>query len=76
MQAAVQEKPEEPHGVGGFERVSYSNPLGRRSLGPQAQVRAPVLSYISYPGPRALEGSVCMARMAAPAEPGGHSLTG
>ncbi|CAK0787749.1 hypothetical protein CVIRNUC_010971 [Coccomyxa viridis] len=36
-QAAVVEKPEEPHGVGGFERVSYSNPLGRRSVTPQAQ---------------------------------------
>ena len=43
MQAAVVEKPEEPHGVGGFERVSYSNPLGRRSVTPQAQVRAPAL---------------------------------
>ena len=43
LQAAVVEKPEEPHGVGGFERVSYSNPLGRRSVTPQAQVRAPAL---------------------------------
>jgi hypothetical protein len=26
------EKPEEPASVPGFERVSYSNPLGRRSV--------------------------------------------
>ena len=38
LQAAVIEKPEEPQGIGGFERVSYSNPLGRRSIGAQAQV--------------------------------------
>ena len=31
-QAAVVAKPEEPQGVAGFERVSYSNPLGRRSV--------------------------------------------
>ena len=43
VQAAVVDKPEEPHGVGGFERVSYSNPLGRRSVTPQAQVRATAL---------------------------------
>ncbi len=43
-QAAVQEKPEEPQGVGGFERVSYSNPLGRRSVTAQTQVRAPRLT--------------------------------
>ena len=41
VQAAVQEKPEEPQGVGGFERVSYSNPLGRRSVTAQTQVQAP-----------------------------------
>ena len=40
VQAAVVEKPEEPQGVGGFERVSYSNPLGRRSVTAQTQVCA------------------------------------
>ena len=41
MQAAVQQKPEEPQSVGGFERASYQNPLGRRSVTAEAQVRSP-----------------------------------
>jgi hypothetical protein len=36
-QAAIKAKPDEPAGVAGFERVSYSNPLGRRSVTAAAQ---------------------------------------
>ncbi len=36
-QAAVRTQVEEPVGVAGFERVSYSNPLGRRSVTAAAQ---------------------------------------
>ncbi|KAK9905489.1 hypothetical protein WJX75_000844 [Coccomyxa subellipsoidea] len=35
--AAIKAKPDEPAGVAGFERVSYSNPLGRRSVTAAAQ---------------------------------------
>lgn len=50
VQAAVVEKPEEPQGVGGFERVSYSNPLGRRSVTAQAQVSTCLLFHYSKVG--------------------------
>ena len=62
------EKPEEPHGVGGFERVSYSNPLGRRSVTPQAQVRAPALVSSAVQVSGHSRAFACAVRVAAQAE--------
>ena len=57
-----------PTALAALERVSYSNPLGRRSVTPQAQVRAPIL----VPSAARVTGHswafACAVRVAAQAE--------